>query len=37
MEERVAIRMDDDERVFREAFQVFDKDNSGKITAEELR
>ena len=37
MEERAALRDDDQQRVFREAFKVFDQDESGKITAEELR
>ena len=37
MEERAALRDDDQQRVFREAFKVFDQDQSGKITAEELR
>ena len=37
MEERVQQREEADKQVFLEAFQVFDKDGSGLITAEELR
>ena len=37
MEERAAVKEEDQQKVFMEAFKVFDQDGSGKITAEELR
>jgi calmodulin len=39
MEERVVAPDNDDdkEESYRQAFRVFDRDNSGKISAEELR
>lgn len=37
MEERVRQREEADKQVFFEAFQVFDKDRNGLITADELK
>ena len=37
MEERVRQREEADKQLFLEAFQIFDKDGNGVITADELR
>ena len=37
LEERAFLPQEDQEEAYRSAFRVFDKDNSGKISPEELK